>query len=108
MSRFVKIGKAAEILGVSIQTLRRWETIGTISPIRRIAGGTRYYDLDKLLGIKNSSNDLTIAYARVSSHDQKQDLLRGANNRLHFLSCIFWMTPTDKLLDDVRLFLPHL
>ena len=78
MSRFIKIGKAAETLGVSIQTLRRWETLGTISPERRTSGGTRYYDLDKLLGIKNLSNDFTIAYARVSSHDQKQDLIRQA------------------------------
>ena len=78
MSRFIKIGKAAEILGVSVQTLRRWEKIGTISPIQRSAGGTRYYDLDKLLGIKNTSGELTIAYARVSSHDQKQDLMRQA------------------------------
>ena len=64
MSRFIKIGKAAETLGVSIQTLRRWETLGTISPERRTSGGTRYYDLDKLLGIKNLSNDFTIAYAQ--------------------------------------------
>ena len=78
MSRFIKIGKAAEILGVSIQTLRRWESLGTISPERRTSGGTRYYDLNKLLGLKELKNDLTIAYARVSSHDQKQDLNRQA------------------------------
>ena len=42
------------------------------------AGGTRYYDLDKLIGIKSTSRELTIAYARVSSHDQKQDLVRQA------------------------------
>lgn len=78
MSRFIKIGKAAEILGVSIQTLRRWESLGTISPEKRTSGGTRYYDLNKLLGLKEFKNDLTIAYARVSSHDQKQDLMRQA------------------------------
>jgi predicted site-specific integrase-resolvase len=39
-------------------------------------GGTRYYDLDKLLGLKKSDTNLTIAYARVSSHDQKEDLAR--------------------------------
>ena len=78
MSRFIKIGKAAEILGVSIQTLRRSESLGTILPERRTSGSTRYYDLDKLLGIKNLGSDLTIAYARVSSHDQKQDLIRQA------------------------------
>src|SRR5262245_49556294 len=78
MSRFIKIGKAAEILGVSIQTLRRWETEGTFVSHRKSPGGTRYYDVDKLLGLKNIDTDLTIAYARVSSHDQKEDLTRQA------------------------------
>jgi len=78
MNRYIKIGKAAELLGVSIQTLRRWELIGTITPACRTSGGTRYYDLEKLLGLKTPENDLTIAYARVSSHDQKQDLMRQA------------------------------
>ena len=49
MSRFVKIGKAAEILGVSIQTLRRWEMEGSLIPDRKSSGKTRYYDLDKLI-----------------------------------------------------------
>jgi putative resolvase len=78
MNRFVKIGKAAEILGVSIQTLRRWEIKGILVSSRTTTGSTRYYDLDKLLGLQNSSSDLTIAYARVSSHDQKDDLVRQA------------------------------
>jgi predicted site-specific integrase-resolvase len=78
MSRFIKIGKAAEILGVSIQTLRRWEELGQLTPDRKSSGHTRYYDLDKLLGLKNIETDVTIAYARVSSHDQKQDLTRQA------------------------------
>lgn len=78
MNRFIKIGKASEILGVSIQTLRRWESSKTFVPVKKTAGGTRYYDLDKLLGLKNIENDLTIAYARVSSHDQKKDLERQA------------------------------
>lgn len=78
MSRFVKIGKAAELLGVSIQTLRRWEALGHIIPDRKSSGHTRYYDIDKLLGLKNIESDVTIAYARVSSHDQKQDLIRQA------------------------------
>jgi putative resolvase len=78
MSRFLKIGKAAETLGVSIQTLRRWELSGSFLPDRKSGGGTRYYDLDRLLGFKKTDNNLTIAYARVSSHDQKDDLARQA------------------------------
>ena len=41
MSRFIKIGKAAEILGISIQTLRRWEADGTLVSHRKSHGGTR-------------------------------------------------------------------
>jgi putative resolvase len=78
MNRFIKIGQAAKILGVSIQTLRRWEEIGYLMPDRISQGKTRYYDLDKLIGKKILENDLTISYARVSSHDQKDDLQRQA------------------------------
>jgi putative resolvase len=78
MNRFIKIGEAAKVLGVSIQTLRRWEEAGSLLPARKSKGNTRFYDLDQLLGKKNIECDLTIAYARVSSHDQKEDLKRQA------------------------------
>ena len=41
MSRFIKIGKASELLGVSIQTLRRWESNGTLLPDRKTSSKTR-------------------------------------------------------------------
>lgn len=78
MSRFVKIGEAAKLLGVSIQTLRRWEDTGYLMPARKSNGNTRYYDLDQLLGKEKIESNLTVAYARVSSHDQKEDLKRQA------------------------------
>ena len=73
--RFIKIGEASKILGVNAQTLRRWDESGTIKPAKRTPKGTRLYSLQELLGV----NDLTyptIAYARVSSNDQKEDLER--------------------------------
>ena len=76
MNRFVKIGKAANILGVSVQTLRRWEREGILLPDRKGLGDTRYYDIDKLMEVKHIDTNLTIGYARVSSHDQKKDLTR--------------------------------
>jgi len=79
MSRFLKIGEAAKILGVSIQTLRRWEEQGYLVPNRKSKGKTRYYSYEQLIGKTFQENDLTIAYARVSSHDQKEDLERQAN-----------------------------
>lgn len=79
MTRFIKIGKAAELLGVSIQTLRRWEEQNTLLPDRKTEGGTRYYNVDKLFNHQKISSDLTIAYTRVSSHDQKEDLKRQSS-----------------------------
>ena len=58
----------------SASTLRRWEASGRLIP-ERTASGHRRYDLSQLLGIK-SELSFTIAYARVSSHEQKADLER--------------------------------
>ena len=73
--RFVKIGEAAKILGVNPQTLRRWEEGGVIQPAKRTPKGTRLYSLQELLGVNDLASP-TIAYARVSSSDQKEDLER--------------------------------
>lgn len=73
------IREAAEFLGVSVQTLRRWDAEGRLVP-ERTAGGHRRYDLAKLrpewFHAVDTANRRTIAYARVSSHDQKDDLER--------------------------------
>lgn len=45
-------------------------------PSKKSKSHTRYYELDQLLGKKKVDSDLTIAYVRVSSHDQKEDLKR--------------------------------
>jgi putative resolvase len=74
----VNIGKAAKELGVAQETLRRWERLGKIA-VERTPKGHRRYDLSKLSGIANKNGidkKRTIAYARVSSHDQKEDLAR--------------------------------
>lgn len=78
MNRLIKIGEADKLLGVTVQTLRRWERDGQLLPDKKTAGQTRYYDIDRILGVaqKGKESTLTYAYARVSSHDQKQDLQR--------------------------------
>jgi excisionase family DNA binding protein len=47
MSRLLTIGEAAEVLGVSVPALRRWDTEGRLQPDERTAGGQRRYDLGK-------------------------------------------------------------
>ncbi len=63
------------MLGVSIETMRRWESSGELVPHRKTKGGTRYYDINKLAEAENNDHP-TVCYCRVSSHDQKQDLKR--------------------------------
>ena len=76
-SDLIRIGAAARLLGVTPQTLRQWETTGHLVPVRKGAGGTRYYSASQLLG--HQTDDLpTVCYARVSSYDQKADLERQA------------------------------
>ncbi|MBU1000615.1 MerR family DNA-binding transcriptional regulator, partial [Patescibacteria group bacterium] len=53
-TNYLKIGKAAKILGVSVDTLRRWEKAGKITAIRT-PGGTRLYSLTALKKINPES-----------------------------------------------------
>ena len=78
MNKFSGIGEAARLMGVSVMTLRRWEREGKLIPERTL-GRQRRYDLTKLRPRTFPNQETirkTIAYARVSSHDQKADLER--------------------------------
>ena len=79
MSRLLSIKQAANQLGVSVSTLRRWDETGVLVA-QRTPKGHRRYDLSKinpnLTRNKVEQQRKTIAYACVSSHDQKSDLQR--------------------------------
>lgn len=70
----LSISQAAKLKGVSVSTLRRWESEGKLIP-ERTANGHRRYSMNQLLDVKPDSA-LTVCYARVSSQDQKSDLER--------------------------------
>ena len=81
MDKLFSISKAAEILGVSDETLRNWHKEGTLVPIKTQGGHRRYKesDINNRLGIKvvpeaieKELNNQVAIYGRVSSHDQKQ------------------------------------
>lgn len=79
MNKLLSIGQASQLLGVTIQTLRNWDKKGLLKPDELTKGGDRRYKLETLKAINHNivfnRDDLkTIAYARVSSHDQKDDL----------------------------------
>ena len=98
MSRYIKIGEAARLFGVTPQTVRRWEREGAVLPVRRSKGGTRYYDLNQLLGLKELESDLTVAYARVSSRDQKEDLIRQVERLEMYCTAKGW---TYEVIQDL-------
>ncbi|WP_395145408.1 IS607 family transposase [Moraxella atlantae] len=79
MNRLISINQASQQLGVSISTLRRWDETGVLVA-ERTPKGHRRYDISKinpnLLHGMSDKDRKTIAYARVSSHDQKEDLHR--------------------------------
>jgi predicted site-specific integrase-resolvase len=75
--RYVSVGEAARMLGVSTWTMMNWDRSGKLTA-ERTPANRRGYLLSDVQSYK--SNDklekakATIAYARVSSYDQKKDL----------------------------------
>jgi len=76
----ISIGEAAKELGVSTKTLRRWTDAGKIKYERSVSNQRRFYltDIKRLTprNLKQLDERITVNYARVSSHDQKADLVR--------------------------------
>ena len=74
------IGKVARYLGVSVVTLRRWEKDGKLTSDTRTFGFHRRYKASRIQQLfKQNKEKKVVGYARVSSHDQKDDLERQAN-----------------------------
>ena len=75
MLGLLTIGQMARKLGVTVETLRRWDKEGKLLPQSRTLGGHRRYasEPDVLPGTK------TVCYARVSTAEQKGDLERQKN-----------------------------
>jgi excisionase family DNA binding protein len=75
----ISIGDAAKELGVSVKTVRRWSEAGKLKSERSPSGHRRFYlsDIKRITprDFNHLENRVTINYARVSSHDQKSDLV---------------------------------
>jgi len=74
--RHVSIGEAAIILGVSVVTLRRWDSSGKLKSVFRTFGNHRRYNLSDITKLYNKDSIVkkVIGYSRVSTFDQKKDL----------------------------------
>ena len=77
---YYTIGEFSKKVGLSISTLRNWDSDGKLKPAYVTSGGLRYYSeeqVNRLIGLKlDKQEKITIGYARVSSHKQKDDLKR--------------------------------
>ena len=73
----------AELINVSVKTLQRWDREGILKA-HRTPTDRRYYTYDQYLaykGIKNQQGRKTVIYTRVSTSNQKEDLM----NQVEFL-----------------------
>ena len=77
MNDYLSIGETAKALGVSVPTLRRWDHDGKFSPDYRTNGHHRRYSKNSVFSLLGKQRKKkVVGYARVSSHDQKDDLQR--------------------------------
>ena len=77
---YLSIGKVSVLLGVCINSLRLWHEGGRFVPDFITPGGHRRYSLAQIQAFRGvvtekDDADLTVTYARVSSHDQKEHLV---------------------------------
>ena len=65
----------ANLAGVSVKTLHRWDSSGKLKPLRTI-GGHRYYTDEHINQIKGIVKNprINVIYCRVSSNAQKPEL----------------------------------
>ena len=83
MAEYYSISKAADVLGVTAQTLRNWDAQGKLKPHHVAKSGYRYYSaeqLDSYLGKTSVKDKMVVGYCRVSSAKQKDDLERQVEN----------------------------
>jgi putative resolvase len=94
----ISIGDAAKELGVSVKTVRRWADAGKLKYERTPTGHRRFFisDIKKITprDISKLEERITINYARVSSHDQKEDLTRQIQVLEAFSSANGWQFET--------------
>ena len=91
----------AELLNVSVKTLQRWEREGVLIA-KRTPTDRRFYTYDQYLdfkGVKNNSSRKVIIYTRVSTNNQKDDLLNQVNFLQNFINAKGIIV--DEIIQDI-------
>jgi len=86
-TRYVQIGKAAEILGVSIDTVRRWDKAGKLHSVR-LDGKNRYFAISELeraeeskpLKISEAAEALGVSASTLRRREKEGLLVPGRGN----------------------------
>jgi putative resolvase len=84
MENTMRTGKAAQLLGVSVKTLQRWEREGRLIPVARTDSNRRLSpetQIREFIGLQQANHAPTtlVASCRVSSAAQKPDLANQRN-----------------------------
>jgi predicted site-specific integrase-resolvase len=87
---YYPIGKFAEEIGVTVQSVRNWDKSSKLKPHHVSDGGHRYYSQEQVnhyLGLHKPEaiEKIVIGYCRVSSQKQKDDLERQVENMQTYL-----------------------
>ncbi len=90
----------AEIAGVTVKTLQRWDNSGKLNAERTI-GGHRYYTDDHLRQIKGIAKvtKKKVIYCRVSSSAQKPELKNQVEAMTSF--CTANGVVIDKVIEEI-------
>lgn len=101
MNKYIKPNEASKLLGVSVKTLQRWDNEEIFKAFRSITG-RRYYTEEQIFKHMNCSNDSVkkvIIYTRVSTANQKDDLINQKQFLLNY--CASKGVIVDEVLSDL-------
>ncbi len=84
--KHLRLSEAANLLGVTTQTLREWDKAGKIDAVRTNGRQRRIplSEVNRLLGVDSVVRDTTLVYARCSTHKQKDNLDRQVARLLEY------------------------
>lgn len=86
LTQHLSTQQVCAFLGISLSTFYRYCKAGLLKPAFFTSGGHRRFSFSQLQAQFNllSKSNLVVCYSRVSSHDQKSDLVSQQNKLLHF------------------------
>ena len=98
MTEHTNLSEASRLLQVSQKTLRRWDKEGKIKTIRTAGGHRRIpsSEIDRLQGIVAPERTVTLAYCRVSTQKQNDNLERQVGRVLEYCNTNKWQVELFK------------